>query len=106
MQFVTFVRKPFVVEAVEVTTENIADVAKYVGDLREKEDGTPYILVDTRLVPNVERVYPGFFMTKMGDNVRCYSRKIFREQFTAQTDEIRPWIEFMTGGGLDSVTGS
>jgi hypothetical protein len=96
MEFVTFVRKPFIVEAVEITPANIAEVAKYVGDLREKEDGTPYILADGRLVPNVDRVYPGFFMTKMGENVRCYSRKIFREQFIEQNDEIKPWIDFMT----------
>lgn len=95
MDFISFVRKPFAVEAVEVTAENIAEVAKYVGDLREKEDGTPYILVDRRLVPNVFRVYPGFFMTKMGENVRCYSRKIFKEQFTLLTDDIKPWLEFM-----------
>jgi hypothetical protein len=96
MNFTTFVRKPFVVDAVEVTLENIGEVAKYVGDLREKENGTPYILVDRRLVPNVDRVYPGFFMTKMGENVRCYSRKIFKEQFMQQTDEIKPWVDFMT----------
>ena len=109
MQFTTFVRKPFVVEAVEVTKDNIADVAKYVGDLREKEDGTPYILVDKRLVrnaPDFFRVYPGFFMTKMGENVRCYSRRIFKEQFTEQSDEMKPWIEFMTGSGLDSLGGA
>lgn len=93
MDFTTFVRKPFVVDAIEVTAENIGEVAKYVGDLREKEDGTPYILVDRRLVPNVFRVYPGFFMTKMGENIRCYSRKIFKEQFTEQTVEIKGWVE-------------
>lgn len=103
MEFATFVRKPFVVEAIEVTTENIGEVAKYVGDLREKEDGTPYILVDRRLVPNVFRVYPGFFMTKMGENVRCYSRKIFKEQFTEQNDSIKAWIEFMAGDGSHPV---
>ncbi|MET0786953.1 MAG: hypothetical protein ABWY25_09620 [Paenisporosarcina sp.] len=101
MDFTTFVRKPFIVEAVEVTAENIGEVAKYVGDLREKEDGTPYVLVDPRLVPNVERVYPGFFMTKMGENVRCYSRRIFREQFLKQTEQIKPWIEVMSNSGLD-----
>lgn len=95
MEFATYVRKPFGVQAVEVTAENIAEVAKYVGDLREKEDGTPYILVDRRLVPNVFRVYPGFFMTKMGENVRCYSRKIFREQFMPMSDEITPWFEYV-----------
>lgn len=95
MDFTTFVRKPFVVEAVEITEDNIEEVAKYIGDIREREDGTKYILVDTRLVPNVERVYTGFFMTKMGENVRCYSKKIFREQFTEKTDEIQPWLDFM-----------
>lgn len=93
--FTTFVRKPFVVEAVEITEDNIKEVANYVGDLRHKEDGTPYILVDRRLVPNVERVYPGYFMTKMGENVRCYSRRIFREQFMIQTEQIKPWVDFM-----------
>ena len=95
MDFTTFVRKPFMVDAVEITAENIAEAAKYIGDLREKEDGTAYILVDPRLVPNVSYVYPGFYMTKMGENVRCYSRKIFREQFVAQTPSMEPWIKMM-----------
>lgn len=98
MEFTTFVRKPFVVEAVEVTLENIAEVAEHVGDLKSKDDGTPYILVDRRLVPNVFKVYPGFFMTKMGDNVRCYSRKIFLEQFMEKDDTIQPWLDFLDGG--------
>lgn len=97
MEFTTFVRKPFVVDAVEITAENIGEVAKYVGDLREKEDGTPYILVDRRLVPNVFRVYPGFFMTRMGENVRCYSKKIFKEQFMVQDDQIKEWVTFING---------
>jgi hypothetical protein len=95
MEFKSFVRKPFVVQAVEVTVDNIHEVAKYVGDVREREDGTLYILVDRRLVPNVFRVYPGFFMTKMGENVRCYSRKIFREQFVEEDDNMRQWVDFM-----------
>lgn len=95
MEFTTFVRKPFVVQAIEITAENINEVAKYIGDVREREDGTQYILVDRRLVPNVFKVYPGFFMTKMGENIRCYSRKIFKEQFVEEDDSIKPWIEFM-----------
>ena len=95
MDFTTYVRKPFVVQAVEVTAENINEVARYIGDVREREDGTQYILVDRRLVPNVFKVYPGFFMTKMGENIRCYSRKIFREQFVQEDDSIKPWVEFM-----------
>jgi hypothetical protein len=99
MEFTTFVRKPFVVQAIEITAENINEVAKYIGDVREREDGTQYILVDRRLVPNVFKVYPGFFMTKMGENIRCYSRKIFKEQFVEQDETIQPWIEFMEKQG-------
>lgn len=102
MEFTTYVRKPFVVQAIEVTTENIEEVAKHVGDLRFKEDGTPFILVDRRLVPNVFRVYAGFYMTKMGDNVRCYSRKIFREQFMEKDDTIQPWLDFLDGEKADA----
>lgn len=95
MEFNTFVRKPFTVEAVEVTTENIAEVAKHVGTLREKDNGVPYIQVDRRLVPNIFRVYPGFWMTKMGDNVRCYSKRIFNEQFTKSTPHVEEWVAFL-----------
>lgn len=97
MEFDTFVRKPFEVLAVEITKDNIAEVAKYVGDLKEKDDGTPFILVDKRLVPNVFRVFPGFWMTRMGENVRCYSKKIFNEQFVQSNPEIKVWVDWMNG---------
>ncbi len=95
MEFNTFVRKPFMVEAVEVTEENIAAIAEFVGTLREKDNGTLYIQVDRRLVPNIYRVFPGFWMTRMGDNIRCYSKRIFVEQFTENTPDINIWVEFM-----------
>lgn len=91
----TFVRKPFVVEAVEVTVDNIAEIAELVGVLRHKDNGTPYIQVDRRLVPNIYRVYPGFWMTKMGDNIRCYSKRIFNDQFVRSSADIEKWIEFL-----------
>lgn len=103
MEFTTFVRKPFRVEAVEVTAENISDIAGFVGTLRHKDNGTPYIQVDRRLVPNVFRVYPGFWMTKMGDNIRCYAKRVFEEQFIANTDEINQWVNFMNETHVDGV---
>lgn len=97
MDFISYARKPFSVEAVEVTVENISEIAKYVGDLKTKEDGTPYIQVDRRLVPSVFRVYPGFFMTQMGDNIRCYSPRVFNEQFVKNEGPIKEWVEFING---------
>lgn len=95
MDFNEYVRKPFTVQAVQVTTENIDQVAELVGTICTKDDGTPYIQADRRLVPNVLQVYPGFWLTKMGNNVRCYSAKIFNQQFTSMTPEIKGWIDFM-----------
>lgn len=99
MEFNDYVRKPFGVSAVEITADNIEEVAKHVGDLRTKDDGTPYILVDRRLVPNVTRVYIGFWMTKMGENVRCYSRKIFREQFMPRDESVSQWLDYIEKQG-------
>ncbi len=93
MEFNTFVRKPFIVEAVQITTENIAEVAKFVGTLRN-EDDKPYIQVDRRLVPNVYKVHPGFWMTKMGENIRCYSDHIFRAQFMQMTADLEEVVAY------------
>lgn len=95
VEFVSFVRKPFVVEAVEITLENIEELAAQIGTLAQKADGTPYIQVDRRLVPSVFRVYPGFFMTKMDGNVRCYSPKVFSEQFLKADPVIMSWVEYI-----------
>jgi hypothetical protein len=96
LQFKDFVRKPFVVEAVEITAENIEEIAKIIGEIEEKEDGTLSIKVDRRLMPNLFRVEIGFYMTRMGDHVRCYNRKVFFRQFATMTPEIKTWVDFMS----------
>lgn len=93
--FSEFVRKPFVVQAIEVTEDNIAELAKYIGDLRSKDDGTPFVLVDRRLVPNVYRVFPGYFMTRLGEHIRCYNRKLFFDQFMPSNPETAAWVEYV-----------
>ena len=105
MQFQTFVRKPFVVDAVEITEDNIAEVANLIGVLRKKENGTPYIAVNRRLVPNLFRVYPGFWMTKMGDNenIRCYSKRVFEQQFVANDPVIENWVTYINGDSSDTT---
>lgn len=93
MEFTNFVRKPFVVEAVEITKDNISELAPFIGELKEKEDGSPYIEVNSFLIPNLERVFPGFWFTRMGDETRCYTRKIFRKQFTVVTPQIQALVD-------------
>ncbi|MBA3551186.1 hypothetical protein H0W32_03190 [Patescibacteria group bacterium] len=100
--FTTYVRKPFTVEAVEITEENIGEIAKYIGELKETDTGKPYIFIDRRVIPNVFRVTPGFFMTRMGDHLRCYSHKVFLEQFAPPTPEVMAWVDFMRNGGMEN----
>lgn len=97
MQFQRFVRKPFVIEAVEVTEENIYEIAKYVGTIRKKEDGTTYIEVDRRLIPNILTVYPGFWLTRMGGSTRCYSPRVFKEQFVGADEDVDKLVNKING---------
>lgn len=96
MELTEYIRKPFIVEAVEITKENIEEVAVYVGDVVYDENDEPmFIDVDKQLVPGVTRAYIGFFMTKMGDHIRCYSRRVFFDQFTMLNDDIQKWVDFL-----------
>ena len=78
--FNNFVRKPFLVEAVQITNENIAELAVLLGELKENE-GSLSILIDRRLVPNIKRAHVGWWVTKLDDNLRCYSPKVFEKEF-------------------------
>lgn len=93
MEFTTFVRRPFMVEAVEVTEENIAEIAKLIGALKTNPDGSLYINVDRRRFPNLYKVSPGFWMTQMNDNIRCYSKDVFHRQFVPTTSDIDAWFK-------------
>ena len=95
LQFEKYVRAPFVVEVVEITEDNIEQIAPYVGEIREKDDGEKYIVVDKRLVPTMNKVFVGFFMTRMGENIRCYAPRVFHQQFVKETEDIAHWVEHM-----------
>lgn len=80
MEFNQYVRRPFAVEAIEITADNLQEVADLVGKVETKGD-TTYISLDRRIIPNIGRAYVGWFMTRLGDNYRCYAPKVFRAQF-------------------------
>lgn len=79
--FTDFVRKPFCVQAVQITSENISVLAPLLGELKEK-DGELSILIDRRIVPNIKKAYVNWWVTKLDDNLRCYSPKVFEKEFT------------------------
>lgn len=90
-----YIRKPLVVQATLITKENIAEVAQFVGELGEKEDGTPYIEVDRKKCPGLYRVYPGFVMTRMGDHTRCFLKRVFDAQFVVATPQVLEWVDHL-----------
>lgn len=92
LEFTSHVRKPFIVEAIEVTEENIAELAPLIGELKERPDGTPFIYV-TRKRILVDRVYIGYYVTKMGNNIHCYSKRLFDQQFVELTDDIQEFVD-------------
>lgn len=83
--FTKFIRKPFTVMAVEITTENIDELAKLVGEVRFKGEEI-FIALDKRIVPNVNRAFVGWYLTRLGENLRCYSPKVFVDQFMPMPD--------------------
>lgn len=88
-----FVRTPFQVKATKITDENIEDIAQMVGEVRTKND-EKYIALDRRIVPNVSRAYIGWYVTILGDNLRCYSPKVFNEQFVSMPENSRISFDF------------
>jgi len=86
MEMTEFIRKPFLIEAIQITEENIFELAKKIGTVHyDEETNAPYIQVDRRLIPNLYRVYPGYWLTKFGNKSRCYAGKVFEEEFIAST---------------------
>lgn len=93
LDFQPYIRKPFTIEAIEVTEENMEEVAASleIGKVQPKRNGEQlYILVDGEKIPNVFRIYAGFFITRMGINLRAYSAKTFRRQFALANSDSPP----------------
>lgn len=77
-----FQRKPFIIDAIEITEENIEEVANLIGKLMYRDDGTPYISINNAVIPKLKRAYIGFWLTVRHDQHRCYSQKTFNSQYT------------------------
>ncbi len=92
MEFTKFKRRPFEIEAVQITNDNIEELAELIGelinDVAADEPVEPYIRINKRIVPNINRAYVGWWVTRMGDNIRCYAPKVFDEQFEPSDDAV------------------
>ncbi len=86
MDFITYIRKPFNIEAVQITEDNIDEVAKLIGKVREDENGVKFIKVNPNKVPNVPKVSIGYYVTRLGSRIRCYAPHIFERLFVDVAD--------------------
>lgn len=93
MDFAPYIRKPFQVEAVEITELNMGEVSSLIGKVDTDDEGKACITITRKGVPGASRVYPGFWVTKMGNNVRCYSSKAFKNQFVDGNSEVLTWLK-------------
>ena len=82
MNFNDYTRIPFTLSAALVTDENLEEVCELLGtEINTDDAGNRYVVVNRRVVPTGYRVFPGWYITKMNDNLRCYSAKSFNNQF-------------------------
>lgn len=111
LDFKVFLRKPFVVEAVLVTEDNIRTIADMIGKIQFKRDtGEPYILVNDEIIPSIPYVYLGFHLTKMviqtddGEqiNYRGYSTKAFDRQFVELDENGQQWLDYLSEASSDN----
>ena len=84
--FKSYVRKSFDVAAIQITDENIAELAPFIGTLEQQENGRFVINVDRKLIRNLDKVYSGYWLTKMGTTLRCYSANAFAKHFELNVD--------------------
>lgn len=96
LSFERYVRTPFVVEATIINEENIDEIAKLVGvdGVARERNGEKFIALDRRVIPNVNRAFIGWYFTKMDDNYRCYSPKLFKDLFVEVGDKTEIAIQF------------
>ena len=95
LDYQTFVRTPFKIEAVEVTDENLTQIAEMLGSkvFTDTRTGNNFIGVDNDQMPGIYRIYAGFWVTKMGHRFRAYSQQRFLKEFVKLTDGVAGWVK-------------
>lgn len=88
MKTSTFVRKPFKVEGIQVTEENMPEVAKWCrGTLERDRSQKPYIAVNVQKAAN-ERQKQGFvgdWILKFNNGFKVFQDKSFHNTFQPET---------------------
>lgn len=111
MEILKFVRKPFEVDGVRVTDENLYDVAKWCnGEVREgtlKPGGRPQKYVHVRvLLPIKERhtkAFAGDYILYAGTGYKVYTAKAFADNFEEKVEDDYNYAEKLTRGSDELI---
>lgn len=85
-----YARKPFFVDAVQVTAENISEVAKWCnGDVRTDNTGAKYVKVRVHMPknPRQTQAFVGDWVLFAGTGYKVYTPKAFVGSFERAADE-------------------
>lgn len=106
-----YARKPFTVQAVQVTQENIDDVALWSDGKVVNEADSQFVKIDVRrpLHERQTKAYPGDWVLRAGQGFRVYNDSAFRNQFDKVVDvsdsvvAVNPTdINFVSAGPVSS----
>lgn len=92
-EYTAFIRKPFKIEAVQITEENIQELAELLGGSVQEKKGRPFIMCNRKVTPQSDRAQLGGWITVMDNNLRVYPDKVFRRMFMEFTEEWEPHLE-------------
>ena len=87
LQTAQYNRKPFTVDAIQVTAENMAQVSEWCnGDIREAKEGQPYIKVRVARPLNERqtRAFSGDWVLYAGTGYKVYTNDAFKKCFDAR----------------------
>jgi hypothetical protein len=94
MEFEEFVRRSFTIKALQITEENIGDIATYAGTEvltdRKRWEGKPHILILTEhpnRQPQMHPLFIGDWVTETDGGLQRYKDNRFRTTFEPKPDE-------------------
>ncbi len=90
METTKYVRKPFFIDAVQVTEDNLEDVAKWAsGDIRTDNENKKYIKVRVYMPKNdrQSKAYIGDWVLYAGTGFKVYTTKAFSASFEVAEDQ-------------------
>jgi len=89
LDIVTYLRKPFEVQAVQVTENNLYDIAKWCEGEIMSEDGKKFIKVRVDRVVNErqKQAFPGDWVLWAGKTFKVYTDRAFKGSFDPKVYE-------------------